>query len=510
MAIQNDTLRCFSLVFLSLSILPISLVVLCFSTLKYLINTASDLPHDSIRDGSRKRTILVTGVGMAKGLTLARAFYLSGHRVIGADFEDHVIPCSGRFSTSLTLFYGLPRPDGPNHTKVYIDRLVQIIKDEGIDLWVSCAGVASAIEDAQAKETIEGLTSCKCIQFDVATTSVLHEKNKFMHACVERQLPVPETHEVASRDEILQVLSSSSLQYPGRKYILKPVGMDDVNRGDMTLLPLPSKLATEEHVSRLFVSSSTPWILQQFIPGGEEYCTHALVVCGQLKCFVACPSAELLMHYTPLPQDNVLWRDMRDFTKKFLERSPNAENITGHLSFDFMAESAAEKGNGIESKSLYAIECNPRAHTAVVLFAQDGPEMRDMVRAYTSTIETPGGACTNGISLHHQKSGNENILAMPPNTTLPRYWIGHDMISLVIHPFLRLITGSVDFMDGVNSSVTFLKHLFTWKDGSFEAWDPLPALILYHIYWPLSILSAWWQGQRWSRVNVSTAKMFAC
>ncbi|KAI1426340.1 hypothetical protein F5Y12DRAFT_292769 [Xylaria sp. FL1777] len=507
MATQNDTIRCFSLVFLSLLILPISLAVLCLCMVKNLINTHSALLQDNTWNGIPRRTILVTGVGMAKGLTLARAFYLCGHRVIGADFEDHIIPCSGRFSNSLSVFYRLSRPCISIHTEAYINRLVQIIRDEEVDLWVSCSGIASALEDAQAKEIIEDRTSCKCIQFDVATTSMLHEKNTFMRFCIERRLPIPESHEVASSDEVLQALSSSVPLHPNRKYILKPVGMDDSNRGDMTLLPLPSESMTLEHVSRLPISSSTPWILQQFIPGGEEYCTHALVVRGKLKCFVVCPSSELLMHYTPLPQDDVLWRDMRDFTMKFLERSPMAQSMTGHLSFDFMIASGNKTGS---EKTIYAIECNPRAHTAVVLFAQQGLEIREMVRAYLSAVEGSKNSSYDAEIIREQKSGGKETLVTPLGVCLSRYWVGNDIVSLFFHPILRLITRSTDFRRFLKLSLSFLGHIFTWKEGTFEVWDPLPALILYHVYWPLTILSAWWQRRRWSRINVSTTKMFAC
>ncbi|KAI0423711.1 carbamoylphosphate synthase large subunit [Xylaria sp. FL1042] len=507
MAIDSNMARCFSLVFLGLFVSPLSLIVLCLSTLKNLIYPSSELCQNRIRHNTSQRTILVTGVGMAKGLTLARAFYLCGHRVIGADFEDHLIPCSGRFLKGLLAFYRLPRPCISTHTKAYINSLVQIIKDEGVDLWVSCSGVASAIEDAQAKEVIEYQTLCKCIQFDVATTSLLHEKNKFMRACLERRLSVPETHEVTSGDQIMRFLSSSALLHPSRKHILKPIGVDDVNRGDMTLLPLPSDLMTREHVFRLPISPSTPWILQQFIQGGEEYCTHTLVVRGELKCFVACPSSELLMHYTPLPQEDVLWHDMREFSIQFLERFPAAESMTGHLSFDFMVMKGNKDGS---KKTIYAIECNPRAHTAVVLFAQQGPEMRDMVRAYLSAIEEPQDSSLDANVVCQQKSGWEKMLVTPPRVCRSRYWLGNDIVSLLLYPILRLITGSAGFMDVLASSLIFLGHLCTWKEGSFELWDPLPALVLYNIYWPLTILSAWWQGRHWSRINVSTTKMFAC
>ncbi|KAI0175855.1 hypothetical protein GGR52DRAFT_589636 [Hypoxylon sp. FL1284] len=341
---------------------------------------------------------------MAKGLSLARAFYLSGHRVIGADFETNNAPCSGRFSRSLSAFYRLPKPNAKEGDKAYIESLTQIINDEKVNLWVSCSGVASAVEDAQAKETIEQNTKCKCVQFDVQTTSKLHEKGSFMDECKRIGLPVPETHEVRSQRDVLRILSKAK---PKQKFILKPVGMDDRNRGNMTLLPLSSEAKTQEHVSQLPISKATPWILQQFVAGGEEYCTHALVVRGEVKCFAACGSAELLMHYSGLaPRESALWKSMLAFTAEFVDKSPRPEALTGHLSFDFMAAEGTPSQNGF-AKNIYAIECNPRAHTAVVLFATPGPDMDAMVRAYLSALEPAGkgtaGALVDGAKhLPHQ------------------------------------------------------------------------------------------------------------
>ncbi|KAI0435539.1 hypothetical protein F4803DRAFT_545209 [Xylaria telfairii] len=509
MATRNDTARCFGLVLLSFFISPISIAALCFLTLKHAVTSRFGSSQHTIRHGT-SRIILVTGVGMAKGLTLARAFHLSGHRVIGADFEGYIIPCSGRFSKSLSGFYKLPRPYSPAHTEAYTDLLVQIIEDEKVDLWVSCSGATSAIEDAHAKEVIEERTSCRCVQFDVATTSMLYEKNTFMRVCAKRKLPIPDTHEVTSRDQVLRVLSASAVLYPGRKYILKPVGMDGVKRG-ATLLPLSSHSMTLEHVSRLYISTLTPWILQQFIPGGEEYCTHALVVHGKLKCFIACPSAELLMHYAPLSRDDALWREMRDFTVRFLEHSPSASSMTGHLSFDFMVGPGPSRGKrGGFGRRVYAIECNPRAHTAVVLFAQQGPEMGGMVQAYLSATEEPQNTPVDTKTLYEQKPAGRETLVTSPTIPQPRYWIGHDLVSLVVQPLLRLGMGSIGCIEFSKSSSIFLRHLLAWKDGSFETWDPLPAIILYHVYLPLTILLAWWQGRHWSRIDVSTAKMFTC
>ncbi|KAK5636583.1 hypothetical protein RRF57_012295 [Xylaria bambusicola] len=153
----------------------------------------------------------------------------------------------------------------------------------------------------------------------------------------------------------------------------------------------------------------------------------------------------------------MLWQDMRDFTMKFLERSPNAGDMIGHLSFDFMVDSAAGKGNAIGSKTLYAIECNSRAHTAVVLFAQQGQEM---VRAYISAIERPEDASSNGNIPNGQKSNSEDRLVMPPDNAVSRYWIGHDMVSLLVQPALRVIAGSVDFLDMLNMGALKLGILY--------------------------------------------------
>ena len=100
----------------------------------------------------RPRTILVTGVGMSKGLTLARTFYRAGHRVIGADFEPYQIPVCGHFSTSIEKFYRLSKPT-QNGTE-YIQQLKGIIEKENIELWVSVSGNASVLEDGEAAEII--------------------------------------------------------------------------------------------------------------------------------------------------------------------------------------------------------------------------------------------------------------------------------------------------------------------------------------------------------------------
>ncbi|KAI1083049.1 hypothetical protein F5B20DRAFT_577434 [Whalleya microplaca] len=296
--------------------------------------------------------------------------------------------------------------------ETYTSRLVEIIKTEGVALWVPCSGVASAVEDAQAKEFIEQHTRCKCIQFDISTTSVLHEKDAFMRETKSRALPVPDTHDVKSKDDVIRILSDHADSTLQHRFILKPIGVDDINRGNMTLLPLSTSLKTKEYVSRLPISASNPWILQQFIPGGEEYCTHALIVRGEIKCFVACPSAELLMHYTPLPRNSTLWQAMYAFTIDFVKRSSNPEFMTGHLSFDFMVCDGAVHEGRFE-RNIFVIECNPRTHTAVVLFGQQSPEMGEMVQAYLSAIGADEETASSASNTSELPNGIGQPLVIP-------------------------------------------------------------------------------------------------
>ncbi|GAB1731685.1 hypothetical protein NU195Hw_g4729t1 [Hortaea werneckii] len=451
------------------------------------------------------KTILVTGVGMTKGLALARIFYSAGHNVIGADFEPSYLPTAcGRSSRALKAFHKFTKPDGTKDGQMrYTQDILNVIRKENVDIWVSCSGVASAVEDGIAKEMVETVTKCKAVQYDVATTKRLHEKHSFMEYTRSIGLPIPDTQTVTSKAAALKFLDDTN--GTGKKYIMKYIGTDDSVRGDMTLLPLDTPAQTKAHITKFQISEERPWILQQFIRG-PEYCTHSLVIKGEVKAFVACPSSELLMHYQALPADSGLSRSMLRFTQEYA--AAGGPSFTGHLSFDFLVEMGdAEKGLRDPSANvkLYPIECNPRAHTAVCLF-NDTPELVD---GYLTILEPK-----TAVSSSSKKTSTPNGLApLPvfPNQPAKYYWIGHDLMSLVISPLLSLFSQEgPSFVEVFESLLTFVEHVLWWRDGTFEVWDPLPAWWLYHVYWPYQFVKAALSGQKWSRINVSTCKMFTC
>lgn len=508
--------------------------------------TTATPSYSSPPPSSTSPIILVTGIGMTKGLYLARAFHLSGLRVIGADIAPYnLIPPIGRFSRSIDNFYNLPAPTEQSGSAQYIHALLTIIRREKVSLWVSCSGVHTALDDARAKEIIHRRSDCSCIQFDVHTTQLLHEKDTFTAYAASLGLPVPETHNVTSRAAIHKVLHQSPRTK--KRYIMKSVDMDDASRAEiMTVLPRRTLSETYNHIARLPISEAKPWVLQQYVPGKREYCTHSLVIRGKVRAFVACPSSDLLMHYEALPHPaSPLSRAMLKFTEEFVSKSrkdgDKNEGLTGHLSFDFLVDEQVTE-RGVENV-LRAIECNPRAHTAVALFR--GRE-QDLVKAYLSALKgsDASGKMTNSVHNHtasklqdqlpqHEKQqepspfdlptttaaaappppADDIIFHLPATTLRPMYWIGHDIITLLLQPLLHLFAlahPQINLPTYLSYIQLFLTHLLFWQDGTYEIWDPLPAWWLYHVYCPGMFIGSLVTGRRWSRVNVSTCKMFGC
>jgi hypothetical protein len=416
---------------------------------------------------------------MAKGLAIARAFYKEGHTVIGADFEPYFVPVSGHFSCALKRFYRLPSP--PN----YIEALLNVIEREEVDIWISCSGVASAAEDGRAAEAVRSRTSCQAVQFGLELTETLHEKHSFIDNTKKLGLNVPETQLVESVKDAMDFLYQKQQDKQKKNFILKSVGMDDSVRADMTLLQKATFTETEKHIAKARPSKTRPFVLQQFI-NGAEYCTHSIVIRGKVVAFTSCKSAGILMHYRALSQNSELNQAMLKYTQAYAEKT--GEQMTGHFSMDFLVD---DHSTGDISQRIYPIECNPRAHTAVILFENDSAKM---VKAYLSVLSKdsmPTELCTT-------------------SSTRGYYWIGHDIVEYGVFPLWAWLTLAISFREFLRSVQILAEHILFQREGTFTSWDPWPAWWLYCGYWPamfvISLVSRDW----WSQCNVSTNKIFRC
>ncbi|KAL9044649.1 MAG: hypothetical protein Q9214_002225, partial [Letrouitia sp. 1 TL-2023] len=519
------------------------------------------------------RVILITGLSMNKAITLSRNFHANGQRVIGADTAP-LAP--GRISNSVHKFYKLPVTTLSSGPSDYIFALLQIITRERVDLWVSCSGVSDEVVDGTARDVILRQTQCKCVQFSASLTEQLHEKDKFVSLCLRLGLDdaVPETHAVDSRESVHRLLHASqrhsTSQAPSPQlssfpkflqkqrnhqqtshFILKSTGVNDATRSDMTLLPRRTLSLTYDHVSALPISKNQPYILQQYIQG-KEYCTHSLIVHGQVRAFVCCPSTDLLMHYTALPSDNPIAVATLNFTRAFAERlqekleaddeDGNIANkeLTGHLSFDFLVSTSQSPNGTTVTWDIKCIECNPRPHTAIALFSG---RRRSLAEAYLSALDTNSiqygkeGVVLNGhtsppsareetsFTEKEEEDGHmEDAPIIKPQPHTPSvYWTSHDFVTLGILPLVHLfLSPSRQSLTAYRSSLFMLiDHLLFWQDGLFSFSDPLPWWWSAHVFWPTkfglcikqllqSSLSGDSTEGMWTRLNVSTGKMFGC
>jgi hypothetical protein len=195
------------------------------------------------------------------------------------------------------------------------------------------------------------------------------------------------------------------------------------------------------------------------------------------------------MHYEPLPAYSALSQEMLKFTEKVA--LDGGETFTGHLSFDFLVEKHDDDGDSGDVV-LYPIECNPRAHTAVVLFDQT-PEMAG---AYLSVFED--AISDYGI----------DTPVYPKAPTKSYFWLGHDLVTYGILPVLDALSGCAGWSDVSDGWKVLAQHLMYWKDGTFTLADPVPFFVLYHLYWTAKFVESLRTGKKWSRINVSTTKMF--
>ena len=457
--------------------------------------TSSEQDRRRVAVVQQRKTILVTGVSMTKGLTIARNLSrYTSHRIIGADISA-LSP--SRFSSSIAKYYRLDGPNGDD-AEPYIDSILSLLRREKVDLWISCSSVVAAIEDGQVvrlaeKQAKEQGRTFEAVQFRENVVEKFHEKDKFIDYIASLNLTTPESHRCTSQGEALDILmrelhsKSSNLHVEDmnapyrpqkRSYIMKPIGVDDKARNNMmTLLPFSTVAATTNYIRSLQISKTNPFQLQQFIKGAE-YCTHALVVRGKVKAFTSCPSLELLMHYEPLPAYSSLSQEMLTFTQRVCE--DGGETFSGHLSFDFFVE----EGDAGEHVKLYPIESNPRAHTAVILFEQT-PEMAD---AYLSIFDKSS-----------TKNNDTSAPVFPRAAAYSYYWIGHDLVTFAILPLLDMLSGYGPWEDVTNGLRVFWHHLIYWKDGTFTFDDPWPFFVLYHVYWPARFVEALRKGKAWSR-----------
>lgn len=173
--------------------------------------------------------------------------------------------------------------------------------------------------------------------------------------------------------------------------------------------------------------------MQEFI-SGKEYCTHSTVRDGELRLHCCCESSAFQVNYENVEQPEILqW--VSHFVKQL--------GITGQASFDFIKA---------EDENIYAIECNPRTHSAITMFYNHP-----------------------GVAEAYLGSRTLNQPLQPLTDSKPTYWLYHEVWRLnEIRSFSQL--------------QTWFKNIRRGKEAIFDINDPLPFLMVHHWQIPLLLL----------------------
>ncbi len=415
--------------------LPINCVVVITSLLWSFLSRPSQQPV--LADS---KTVMLTGGKMTKALQLARSFHAAGHRVILV--ETHKYWLTGhRFSNAVARFYTVPAPQ--KDPDGYAQALLDIAKSENVDIYVPVCSPVSSYYDSLAKPVLSGC--CEVFHFDAEVTKMLDDKFAFSETARSLGLSVPKSFRITHPDQVLNFDFSNET----RKYILKSIPYDSIRRLNLTKLPCNTPEETAAFVKSLPISEEKPWIMQEFIPG-REYCTHSTVRDGELRLHCCCASSAFQVNYENVEQPDIM-RWVTHFAK---------ELKTGQASFDFIA---AEDG------TVYAIECNPRTHSAITMFYNHP-----------------------GVAEAYLGSSFEPLQPLP--NSKPTYWLYHEVWRLnEIRSWSQL--------------QTWVKNILRGTDAIFDINDPLPFLMVHHWQIPLLLLDNLRQLRGWIRIDFNIGKL---
>lgn len=409
--------------------LPVDLVVVAVALARRKPNP---LAHRTI---TAPRTVLISGGKMTKALQLARSFHSAGHRVVLVESTKYRFT-GHRFSRAVDAFHCVPEPTAPG----YAEALFAIAVLERVDVFVPVSSPAASLHDAHAGELLRDV--CDVVHADADTVRMLDDKAEFCRAAASLGLRVPDFRRITNAQEIVD------FDFPeGREYIVKRIAYNPVGRMDLTPLSRATPERNAAFARSLSISEDDPWILQEFVKG-REYCTHGTVRDGRPQVYGCCESSASQMNYAHVEKPEIL---------SWVEQFVGALHLTGQASFDFIE---AQDGHP------YAIECNPRTHSAITMF-HDHPQ----------------------VAAAYIDDGHPVITPRPG--ARPTYWIYHEL--------WRLLTQ--------RGRAHGLKTILRGRDAIFTWWDPLPYLMVHHVQIPSLLLRNLRDRRGWTRIDVNIGKL---
>ena len=424
------------------AVLPVNLalvfIAICSGALRQMLQ-----PRQPRVAPLQRKSILISGGKMSKALQLARFFHHAGHRVVL--IESHSYWLTGhRFSRAVDKFYTVPKADAEDYERA----LLAIIQKEHIDAYVPVCSPVSSLYDSRAMPMLS--QHCEVIHVEPEKIMQLDDKYQFAMAAQAMGLATPKSFLIEDPEQVM------AFDFPEetRPYILKSIRYDSVRRLDLTKLTSKTQAASADFVRGLPISKSNPWILQEFIRG-QEFCTHGTFRQGELRVHGCCESSAFQINYQHIDHPEI---------ESWVKLFGAGLALTGQASFDFIA--AEDNGK------VYAIECNPRTHSAITMF-YDSSVIAD---AYLGQPLAQAPVC-------------------PSPRSLPTYWLYHEV--------WRLLAACTSLA----AMRARLKIIAAGKDAVLDWRDPLPFIMLHHWHIPLLLLRDVRQQRGWLKIDFNIGKL---
>jgi hypothetical protein len=284
------------------------------------------------------QTILLTGGRAPVTLDLARQFDRAGHRVLVADSLPQQL-CSCSRAVAKNFLVPAPR----SHPAAYITALQQIIKTEQ----VTCL-IPTCEEIFYIAAGLDRLTPlCQVLAEPLEKLNQLHNKWQFIQKMQTLGLAVPQTWLIQSEADLGAVLNASNPM----KLVLKPVYSRFASQVRFVSQPIQQPITID-------IRPDKPWVAQEWIDG-THYCIYGVAHQGKLTAFAAYSTvftagvAGSCIYFESVAHPNLL---------TWMETVVAAEQFTGQIAFDLIET---------PDQTLYPLECNPRAISAIHLFAPD-------------------------------------------------------------------------------------------------------------------------------------------
>lgn len=471
----------------SLALLPLDTAVLVTSYgLAYVPFVGNDLKRRrraKLRDSQfQPKTVLITGIETPRGLALARKWYYAGHRVIGGDVGPIPVWSGSSMSKTLSAWYRIPKTQ-------YVSSLLDVVKREKVNIWIPCSDNVSAMEDAVAKDVIEGRTDCKCIHFGTDFTAIFSQEETLLRFLSDNGLPVAEKHDVRSRDSIHKILHRSpSKSYQVRKAKGAVNGSANgkvngkangkVNGDEVLVLPKSSLSQTYSDVSEIKISADEPWILQQHARVGEYY-AEMILVRGQIKVFGLRPAnAEAEAKWGESRLDQGLFAAVHNLMQSLGEKG--GLRLTGHLCVRVMVDEELDQ-NSVRNV-IYIADCTQG--TGAVSILLDNPAS-DITQAYLAAL-TPE---VNGVTPNGVEAAQNAKFFMGGRRKKGFFRKMGDFYLKKTRP-LRKASKTIDAWAGQTD------HIMIWQDPFFSRVDPLPWWWQAHVFRPLKDLVGTFKRRR--------------